>query len=150
MNNALVVIACGSRYWDDRRLIQVELEAITNSNPDLTIVVEGGALGADRQAGQWAARARQSGTGWLRIPAQWSVHHPDWCYGDWCKQYPRCKAAGPRRNQQMLDYALHADRQYVIAFKDGFDHTMKKGGTEDMVRRAKQAGVHGKIVSHAA
>lgn len=29
----------------------------------------------------------------------------------------------------------------VLAFKNGFDHEMKKGGTEDMCRRAKAAGV---------
>lgn len=130
-------------------MVVVELSRLERQHPDL-IVIEGGARGADRLAGQWAAKARYRGVGWLRIPAQWTEHHSDWCPGDWCARRGRCVAAGGRRNQQMLDYALFATEQYTLAFKDGFDRTMKKGGTEDMVRRSKAAGVHGKIVSHAA
>lgn len=144
-----VVIVCGSRNWADRQMIVVELTKLEAQNPDL-IVVEGGARGADRMAGQWAAQARQRGIGWLRIPAQWTEHHPQWCPGDWCALRGRCVAAGGRRNQQMLDYALQAERQYVLAFKDGFDWAMKKGGTEDMVKRAKGVGVPGKVMKHAA
>lgn len=147
---SLVVIACGSRHWTDRELIALELNKVVTQNPDFfIIIVEGGAKGADRLAGQWAAKARQRGVGWLRISAEWAVHHPDWCFGGWCAARRFCAGAGPRRNQSMLDYALGADAQYVLAFKDDFDLSSGRGGTEDMVRRAKQAGVHGKVVRHS-
>lgn len=146
--NALVVIACGSRHWSDLELISHELEVITSQHPGFSVILEGGAKGADRIAGQWAAKARHRGIGWLRINAEWKIHDPEWCGGEWCARHQHCVAAGPRRNQQMLDYALQAGEQYVLAFKDGFDLSSGKGGTEDMVRRAKDAGIHGKVVSH--
>ncbi len=143
-----VVIACGSRKWTDRRMIVDRLGDLELFH-DFLVVVEGGAQGADRIAGQWAAAARARGVGWLRIPAQWSTHHPDWCPGSWCAARRSCVAAGPRRNQEMLDYALLAPEASVLAFKDDFDPVMKRGGTEDMVRRAKAAGLHGKVIRHA-
>lgn len=84
----------------------------------------------------------------MRIPAKWTEHHLDWCPSDWCRQRRSCLGAGARRNQEMLDYALRADECSVIAFKDDFDWTFKKGGTEDMVRRARDAGVSGTVVHH--
>ena len=50
---------------------------------------------------------------------------------DW-SQYGR--AAGPIRNQQMLDSGV----QLVLAFHD---HIETSKGTQDMLRRAQRAGV---------
>lgn len=142
-----VLIVCGARDWNDVRMIRMKLEKKELELPGL-IIVEGGQRGADRIAGQWAAAARARGVGWLRIPAKWEEHHPDWCPGTWCNTKRSCLGAGPRRNQQMLDYAVLAEEQSVLAFKDDFDWTFKKGGTEDMVHRASLATVNGNVVSH--
>ena len=109
------VIICGSRYWDDAARIESVIEALTNLDPDLT-VIEGGALGADRLARDVA---RNWGLEVEEYPAIWSH------YG---------KAAGPKRNQQMLDSGV----DLVIAFHH--DLASSKG-TADMVRRAKKLGV---------
>lgn len=142
-----VVIACGSRKWTDRALVAEKLTALEQQH-DFLIVIEGGAQGADRLAGQWAARARARGVGWVRVPAKWTEHNEVWCPGPWCATRRACVGAGARRNQEMLDYALQATTASVLAFKDGFDPSMKRGGTEDMVRRAKAAGVHGLLIRH--
>lgn len=145
-----VVIGCGARAWNDARFVRLKLEVIEQdiTRDDFLCVIEGGANGADRMIGKWAAAARKRGVGWVRFPAEWSEHHPDWCPGAWCAERRSCLGAGARRNQQMLDYALGADAQSLVAFKDGFDWKFKKGGTEDMVRRARAAGVHGKVFHH--
>lgn len=142
-----VLIVCGGRNWNDVRMIRMKLAKKEIELPGL-IVVEGGARGPDRIAGQWASAARARGVGWLRINAVWEEHHPDWCPGAWCSTKRSCLGAGARRNQQMLDYALLAEEQSVLAFKDDFDWSFKKGGTEDMVHRAQLAGVHGAVIEH--
>lgn len=146
-----VVIGCGARVWDDPRMIRLKLEELEQNitRDDTLCIVEGGnPNGADRMIGKWAAAARKRGIAWVRFPAAWTEHHPEWCPGDWCAERRSCLGAGHRRNQQMLDYALAADAQSLIAFKDGFDWDYKKGGTEDMVKRALAAGVHGKVFHH--
>lgn len=78
-----------------------------------TVLVNGAAKGADRHALQWALSKR------LQIES----YRPDW------KKLGR--AAGPIRNQQMIDIGKP---DLVVAFPGG-------GGTADMMRRAKAAGV---------
>jgi hypothetical protein len=79
-------------------------------------VIEGGANGADLLA---RSCATQLGMDVEEYAAEWSR------YG---------KAAGPRRNQAMLDSAIHQ----VLAFHPDLS---KSKGTRDMVQRAAQAGV---------
>ena len=89
----------------------VDLAIWSLDSSNLTII-HGGARGADSLAGQ-IAEAKG-------IPVE--VHHADWeTHG---------KAAGFIRNQKMLDSGVHM----VLAFPGG-------AGTEDMKRRAKDAGV---------
>ena len=106
----------------------------TNRSEPLTIV-EGGARGADRCAGRWAARMRTQGVGWVRVRAEWER------YG---------KRAGPIRNQAMLDYLLQGRAMGqtvgVLAFHDALG-TSK--GTWDMVNRAQKAGVPVKHIAHS-
>jgi len=83
-----------------------------NWMPDVRIV-HGGADGADRAADNYAV---VNWTGLAEYKADWEVDG---------------RAAGPIRNQRMLDEE-HPD--LVIAFPGG-------RGTADMVRRAKKAGV---------
>lgn len=80
-------------------------------------VIEGDARGADRLAGEWA---EEQGEQPLRFPADWEK------YG---------RAAGPIRNQQMLD---EGRPDLVLAFSR--DITKSKG-TKDMVTRAHKAGL---------
>lgn len=129
----LTIIACGDRRWTDCSLVEFHLDHLYSRGGYLN-VVEGGAKGADRCAGQWAARMRAHGVGWLRIPADWAR------YG---------KGAGPVRNGQMLAYLLQArDLGHtvgVLAFHDDLDSSR---GTRSMVTIAQAAGVPVKMVGH--
>lgn len=124
------MVVTGSRDWDNARAITASLEALEKV-PGLAVVIEGGALGADRIAGQWAARARARGIAWVRFPADWQR------FGKW---------AGPLRNDEMRDWLLFArDRcgwhPYYLAFP-----LMESRGTWDMVRKCNEAGIKGTVL----
>jgi hypothetical protein len=109
------VLVCGSRNWQD-------LETIFRGLRDLgpiEVVIEGEAPGADRLAAQAAHRL---GITVLRFPADWDR------YG---------KAAGPIRNQQMLD---EGRPDLVLAYP-----LPDSRGTWDMVRRAVAAGIEVRV-----
>lgn len=107
-----MVLVCGGRDYDDREQLFRVLDAAHMSNP-IILLMHGAAKGADTLAEEWA---RNSG-----VPCQ--AYHADWeTHG---------KAAGPIRNQRMLDNGLP---HMVIAFLGG-------KGTADMMRRAKAADV---------
>lgn len=78
----------------------------------ITMLIEGGADGADLLAEQWADA---NGIHYARVPALWHAHG---------------RSAGPRRNEAML--LLSPDG--VIAFPGG-------RGTAHMVRIATEAGI---------
>ena len=105
------VIVTGSRDWEDDKPIH---DALSSLPPD-TVVLHGGARGADAAAGRIA---RGLGLEVHTYPAQWSR------YG---------RAAGYLRNQEMLD---SAPVDLVLAFP-----LPQSRGTWDMVERAKVAGV---------
>ena len=117
------VLVCGDRYWTDVDLLFSTLDAFHAAH-NVTCVIEGEARGADRLAGLWG---RQRNITVRKYPALWEV------YG---------KAAGPIRNQQMLD---EGQPEYVIAFHDSLS-TSK--GTADMVRRAKRDNLPVLVVKH--
>ena len=105
----LRIIYCGGRDYDDQWTVRTYVDAFRLG---AIVVVHGGARGADALVAE-AAGAKGH-------PIE--VFHADWdTHG---------KAAGPIRNQQMLD----AGADFVIAFPGG-------RGTADMVRRAREAGV---------
>jgi hypothetical protein len=85
-----------------------------------TLVIHGGARGVDSMAGAAAAQ--------LKIPIR--VFPADWKKNG--------KAAGPIRNQQMLD---EGKPDLVLAFWDG-----KSRGTEHMIGLAKKAGILCRVV----
>jgi hypothetical protein len=118
------ILVCGGRDYSDKELIFKTLYdlCIKHSkfyNPDDNWlpsdikIIAGGAAGADRIAISFAI---QHYTQYKEYPAQWQK------YG---------RAAGPMRNQQMLDKE-HPD--LVVAFPGG-------RGTTDMISRAKKAGI---------
>lgn len=104
-------LVCGGRDFTDRDALFAALDRAHAKRP-LTMVIHGGAKGADTLAGQWAsARGILS----ARVDALWDAHG---------------KAAGPRRNRAMLELFPEG----VIAFPGG-------AGTADMVAAAREAGV---------
>ena len=115
------VLCCGSRDWTDYELIVRELSALQG----VEVVLEGEAPGADTLARR---AAEQLGVPVLPFPADWDR------YG---------RAAGPLRNQQMLDKG-HPD--FVLAFSEDLNTSR---GTADMVARARRAGIPVRLISHS-
>ena len=116
------VLVCGDRNWTDRKAIRVCLRELTKQG--YTTVIHGCARGADRIA---AFEAKQM---WYTIehyPAKWGLYH---------------RAAGPIRNQQMLDEGKPV---LVIAFHD---HIELSSGTADMLSRAEKSGIPYALISH--
>ena len=106
------VLICGGRDFSDADFMDRYLR-IVDRRYVIKHVIQGGARGADRLAKNWA-----EGCG---VPV--TEYRADWSkYG---------KAAGPRRNQQMID---EGKPDLVIAFGGG-------RGTADMVRKAEAAGI---------
>ena len=119
------VLVTGSRNWDDPIFIRETL-AETMKGTAVFLVIEGGASGADTTAGSWAWTTCDH----ERFSADWDRHG---------------KAAGPIRNTAMRERLLDLQGQgydvMVLAFKEGFDFRMRKGGTENMVRQAQRVGI---------
>jgi predicted Rossmann-fold nucleotide-binding protein len=102
---------CGGRDYDDSTLVHKVL-AMFHDNGGVSLVIEGGAHGADALARQWAMSKKVH---CATVPALWNSHG---------------KAAGPLRNKAML---LLSPNQ-VIAFPGG-------RGTANMIELATQAGI---------
>lgn len=110
---------CGSRGWKDPdpiHMVFAELEGICIRRGEELVLIHGDAKGADRMA---ADIATQYNAKVIAVPADWEEHG---------------KAAGPIRNQKMLD---DHNPDVVWAFRS----TGKSNGTDDMVRRSKKAGI---------
>lgn len=129
------VIVAGSRHWQDSRIIHVVLDGFGWYDGEPLTVLDGGAPGADHIARTW------------RADGQGAVVHEHYD-ADWppagSPYWMQVKAAHDR-NQRMVDARPISD--VFLGFKDGFDWTLKKGGTEDVAKRAKAAGIRGYIVS---
>lgn len=104
------VLVCGGRDYLDRERLFYELDRL---RPTMSGLISGGAPGADTLAWDWGwSRGIQC----ERFMADWKTHG---------------KAAGPIRNQKMLD---EGKPDIVLAFPGG-------RGTSDMITRAKRSGV---------
>lgn len=106
--NGIRVLVCGGRSFADKVKVWTTLSQI-HARDGITCLIHGAAPGADTLAEEWAAERHVSRH---RFPAQWEKHG---------------KAAGPIRNQAMID---RGRPDLVVAFPGG-------AGTADMVRRAK-------------
>lgn len=105
------VIVCGSRDFDDDRMLCRVLDRFHAKTP-IALLIEGGQSGADSLARRWAIRHQ--------VPNQ--RFKADWNHG---------LSGGPKRNRQML---VEGKPDAVIAFPGG-------KGTANMVRQATHAGV---------
>lgn len=129
------MLICGDREWDDLAAIQ---HLVTGTKlwceilGEEYIVIEGGASGADTMAGD---AARYLSIEVWEIPARWER------YG---------KAAGPRRNQVMLELLKKAASEGETVVCYAFhDDIRKSKGTADMVKRCKKEGIPTYIVGRA-
>lgn len=112
------VLVCGGRDYDDYEAVRRELDACATRAAMLRTVltvIHGGARGADSLAERWCKEHPNN---------LWTeVYYADWNVLG--------KAAGPMRNQQMINEGRPGS---VIAFPGG-------RGTADMIRRAEAAGI---------
>lgn len=106
------VLVCGGRDYDPFK-VEDWLDKFDMYGPNLDVIIEGGARGADTGARNWAKKCSKE---LLTFPADWNT------YG---------KAAGYIRNKQMLD---EGKPNLVIAFPGG-------KGTAMMIKIAKEANV---------
>lgn len=125
--NEIRIIVAGTRTFSDYELLRNRLDdfisKLKQKHPDKQVVIiTGAAKGAD-QLGSFYARNHNIPL--KEFPADWTT------YG---------KVAGPIRNQQMLDYALH-EIPVLIVFWDG-----ESRGTKNMMNIAKKHNVQTEIV----
>lgn len=106
---------CGGREFADTEMLRSVLNNMFLLL-DVRNLIHGDARGADKMAGEWAKGKYNLAV--TPYPADWENTVPK-------------RAAGPIRNQRMLD---EGQPDLVIAFPGG-------SGTEDMCARAEQAGV---------
>lgn len=106
------VLVCGGRDYKNREEFFSAMDNLLSNIPNVQII-EGGARGADCFAWEWAVANA--------IP--FVTFKPNWERDG--------RAAGPIRNQRMLD---EGKPELVIAFPGG-------AGTADMKRRARGAGI---------
>jgi hypothetical protein len=113
------VLVCGGRDYFDPLTVGSYLGGI-HRDRGITAIIEGGATGADALARQFAELLHIPVE---TFPARWSAEG---------------RAAGPLRNQRMLD---EGKPDLVVAFPGG-------RGTADMIGRARKAGVLVLEVAH--
>jgi len=101
------VLVCGGRDFSDKTLLWNSLDALHNKTP-ITIIIQGGARGADFLAKQWATEKAIS---CVTYEADWSSHGA---------------SAGAIRNIKM---AREAKPDLVLAFPGG-------RGTKHMIKTA--------------
>jgi YspA, cpYpsA-related SLOG family len=106
------VLVCGGRDFNNPAWLNITLNELSR-DAGWTTIIEGGARGADRQAREWAL---DNGLDVQTFDADWHAHG---------------RAAGPLRNQRMLD---EGQPDLVVAFPGG-------RGTADMVRQARARGI---------
>lgn len=107
----MIIIVTGSRVWTDRKTLFHRLNTCHAVEP-ITLLVQGGAKGADDLAIDWAVT---NWVHWETVDAEWDLHG---------------KAAGMIRNRKMLDLYPTAK---VEAFPIG-----KSVGNRGCIREAQK------------
>lgn len=114
------VIVAGSREFKDYQLLEKTLDDFLQDRKEPTRILCGMAHGADELGLLYAHRHNYE---LEKHPAKWDIHG---------------KRAGFIRNEEM---ANNADA--LIAFWDGESH-----GTKDMIKCAKEHGLHVKVIRY--
>ena len=107
------LIIAGCRDFNDEHIIYEGIDCFINEYGKPDLIIEGGASGVDRIAGDYA---RENDIPLMVFPADWNK------YG---------RAAGPIRNGEMAKHGTH-----LLAFWDG-----KSRGTKNMIETAKKHGL---------
>ena len=106
------LLTFGGRDYNDRETFFRHLDRIDRDHC-IDVIIEGGALGADRLGREWAlARDVRHVT----FEADWKTHQ---------------RRSGPMRNQRMIEEGMPT---HAIAAPGGV-------GTDDMTRRVRAAGI---------
>lgn len=108
----MILLVCGGRDYGDYGAVDTALKRYINPFDPASIVIQGGAPGADALAKRWCAK---NSIHCAQVDALWAQ---------------KGRSAGPRRNRAML----LLQPELVIAFPG---HT----GTENMIQQATDAGV---------
>lgn len=108
----LRVLVCGGRDFRDKSFLFATLDRLHRER-GIAVIIHGDANGTDYLANRWAG---ERPVHVLAFPADWNKHG---------------RAAGPIRNQRMLD---EGKPDLVVAFPGG-------RGTEDMKCKARKAGI---------
>ncbi|MBG7631299.1 MAG: DUF2493 domain-containing protein [Bacteroidetes bacterium] len=111
------LIIAGSRNFNDYKKLCKICDHLLQNQANIEII-SGAARGADQLGEKYAS---EKGYSIKQFPANWNK------YG---------KAAGPKRNEQMANYA-----NTLIAFWDG-----KSKGTKHMIDMAKQANLNVEVI----
>lgn len=106
------LLVCGGRDFADAARMRILLDRLHAANR-FTLLIHGGARGADRLSGEWA----------LSVGLPVEIYYAHWDRLG--------KAAGHERNARMLSQGRP---ELVVAFPGG-------KGTADMVSRSRNAGV---------
>lgn len=115
------VIIAGGRDMTNYQWASKQISHVLEKLPkDKTMIVEGGAKGADACGRQWAI---DNDYHYTTFPAYWDLHG---------------KAAGHIRNAEMADYSTH-----LIAFWEG-----KSRGTKGMIELAKKNGLKVVVIKY--
>lgn len=109
------VLVTGSRNLKDREKVYGVLNTVWQHRGQPDIFVGDCPTGADKYARDYA---EMHGIGLVVFKADWNAHG---------------KAAGPKRNQELVD----SEPDLVLAFPQG-----ESRGTNDCIRRAKKAGLN--------
>lgn len=111
--NGQTWLICGGRDFTDRAIFDDAMGDLLGVKGCPRKIIHGAARGADALAAEWGARHALDVA---FIAADWASHG---------------KAAGPIRNQKMLE---EHKPDFVVVFPGG-------RGTADMVSRARKAGI---------
>jgi hypothetical protein len=107
------ILVCGGRDFSNKKALYEALDSFEKGSVEEIIIIHGAAPGADALAQQWADERKCP---CLKFPANWDKDG---------------KAAGPMRNQRMLDVGRP---DMVVAFPGG-------RGTTDMIKRTLKMNI---------
>ncbi len=110
------IVVTGGRHFGDAALVERALRCFANPGD---IIVQGGAMGVDDLARQWA---RANGCEVQTYAAEWSKYGPQ---------------AGPIRNREML---VKSAPRIVVAFPGG-------RGTANCIHQARVLGIHVEVIT---